>query len=211
MKKRRIKIRTATGLKTYSYLGCPLTRNRSPWCFRLCIPDRDGQGECGRIAPHSLKSRIQLGIEQHKAEKLKSHCEKLERMYINGPNNRYYRPGIRITEGEAEIVIPIQEDFYHAADAVHGSVYFKALDDAAFFAVNSLIEDVFVLTVNFNVDFLRPVSKGDMIAHGRYVGESDRRLMAEAVLMDSEGNEIGRGSGAFVRSRIALSEKIGYE
>jgi acyl-coenzyme A thioesterase PaaI-like protein len=35
---------------------------------------------------------------------------------------------------------------HHSIHAVHGSVYFKALDDAAFFAVNSLVEDVFVLT-----------------------------------------------------------------
>jgi uncharacterized protein (TIGR00369 family) len=209
--KRKIKIRTATGVKAYTYLGCPLTRNRSPWCFRLCIPDQEGQGECGRIAPHSLKSRIQAGIEKHKAEKRRAHFEKLERMYVNGPNNRYYQPGIHISEGEAEIVIPVQEQFYHAAHAVHGSVYFKALDDAAFFAVNSLVENVFVLTVSFSLDFLRPVSKGEMIAHGRYVGESGRRFLAEAVLVDSQGNEIGRGSGAFVKSRIPLTEKIGYK
>jgi uncharacterized protein (TIGR00369 family) len=209
--KRKIKIRTAAGVKAYTYLGCPLTRNRTPWCFRLCIPDQEGLGDCGRIAPHSLKSRIQVGIEKHKAEKLKSHFEKLERMYVDAPNNRYYGPGIHITEGEAEIVIPIQEQFFHAANAVHGSVYFKALDDAAFFAVNSLVENVFVLTVNFSSDFLRPISKGEMIAHGRYVGETGKHLLAEAVLMDAEGNEIGRGSGAFVRSRIPLSEKIGYK
>jgi hypothetical protein len=69
LKKHRIKTKTATGLKDYSYLGCPLTRNRTPWCFRLCIPDRNGYGECGRIAPHGFKSRIQLGIERHKAKK----------------------------------------------------------------------------------------------------------------------------------------------
>lgn len=211
MTTRKIKIRTAKGFREYTYLGCPLTRNRSPWCFRLCVPDRSGRGECGRIAPHSLKSRIQVGIEKHKAEKQKAHFEKLERMYVNGPNNRYYNPGIRITEGEAEIVIPIREEFYHAANAVHGSVYFKAMDDAAFFAVNSLVDTVFVLTVSFSVDFVRPVSRGEMIARGRYVGETGRHLMAEAVLMDSEGSDIGSGSGAFVKSRIPLSARIGYE
>jgi hypothetical protein len=81
--KRTIKIRTVRGLRSYTYLGCPLTRNRSPWCFRLCIPDEKGQGECGRIAPHALKSRIQLGIEKHKADKLKVHLEKLERMRLS--------------------------------------------------------------------------------------------------------------------------------
>ena len=50
-------------LKEYTYLGCPLTKNRSPWCFRICKPDIDGTGFCGRVAPHGFKSRIQLGID----------------------------------------------------------------------------------------------------------------------------------------------------
>ena len=59
------KIRIANGLKEYTYLGCPLTSNQSAWCFRLCRPDGQGTGRCGRLAPHGLKSRIQLGIENY--------------------------------------------------------------------------------------------------------------------------------------------------
>ena len=50
-----------------TYLGCAMTRNRSAWCFRLCIPDGEGNGRCGRLAPHHLRSRIQMSIERHKA------------------------------------------------------------------------------------------------------------------------------------------------
>lgn len=53
-------------LKNYTYLGCPMTKNRSPWCFRMCRPNADGTGYCGRVAPHSFKSRIQQGIEDFK-------------------------------------------------------------------------------------------------------------------------------------------------
>jgi len=60
------KIRISTGLKDYTYLGCPLTSNQSAWCFRLCRPDGQGHGRCGRLAPHGMKSRIQRGIEDHK-------------------------------------------------------------------------------------------------------------------------------------------------
>jgi len=204
-------VRTKKGLKEYTYLGCPLTRNRSPWCFRLCIPDGEGHGQCGRVAPHSFKSRIQLGIEKYKQEKLQAHCEKLERMYVNARCNDYYDPGIRIEEGAAEVVIPIDEKLFHAGGAVHGSAYFKALDDAAFFAVNSLVDDVFVLTVDFHVSLTRPISSGQMIARGRLVGTSGESFIAESVLADAEGNELGRGEGAFVRSKIRLSPEIGYE
>lgn len=54
------------GLKEYTYLGCPLTNNRSAWCFRMCKPNTDGTGFCGRVAPHGFKSRIQKGIEEFK-------------------------------------------------------------------------------------------------------------------------------------------------
>jgi len=61
---KRVNIRKA--LKEYTYLGCPLTKNRSPWCFRMCKPNADGSGLCGRVAPHGFKSRIQQGIEDFK-------------------------------------------------------------------------------------------------------------------------------------------------
>ena len=61
---KRVKIRR--NLKEYTYLGCPLTNNRSPWCFRMCKLNADGTGFCGRVAPHGFKSRIQQGIEDFK-------------------------------------------------------------------------------------------------------------------------------------------------
>lgn len=50
---------------------------------------------------------------------------------------------------------------YRSVHTVHGPVYFRALDDAGFFAVNSLVEDVFVLTASFNVNLFRPMKSGD--------------------------------------------------
>ncbi len=61
------------------------------------------------------------------------HFRKLERMYASAPINAYFRPVLRIGDGEAELRIPLRNDFHHAAGAVHGAVYFKALDDATFF------------------------------------------------------------------------------
>ena len=54
------------GFKAYTYLGCPMTKNRSPWCFRMCRLNADGTGQCGRVAPHGFKSYIQQGIADHK-------------------------------------------------------------------------------------------------------------------------------------------------
>ncbi len=42
--------------------------------------------------------------------------------------------------------------------AVHGAHYFLVWDNAAFFAANVLMEDVFVLMISFTTGLTRPVS-----------------------------------------------------
>lgn len=76
--KKNIKtVRIKKGVKEFTYLGCPLTRNRSAWCYSLCPPDAEGHGRCGRVAPHSLKGRTQLAIENYKKRQLQANfaCE----------------------------------------------------------------------------------------------------------------------------------------
>jgi uncharacterized protein (TIGR00369 family) len=132
-------------------------------------------------------------------------------MYASAPINDYFAPRLHIPEaGIAELRVTIRPEFYHAAGAVHGAVYFKALDDATFFAVNSIVEDVFVLTVSFNLYLTRPVSDGEITARGRVVSRSQRLFLADGVLEDSRGREIARGSGAFMPSTSALGPEIGY-
>jgi len=140
----------------------------------------------------------------------KTHFRKLEHMYLIGPCNEYYAPTIEVMKGEAEIVIAVDKKFFHAAGAVNGSVYFKALDDSSFFAVSSLVEDFFVLTASYNIYLLRPVRSGTMTARGKVVSATATLFVAESVLTDSDGREIARGSGLFVKSKIPLSSSLGY-
>ena len=141
----------------------------------------------------------------------KEHYRKLEQMYLAAPINAFYSPSIWISDGEAEIEIAVKPELFHAANAVHGSVYFKLLDDAAFFAVNSLIEDFFALTASFTTYLLRPVSEGTMKATGKVAYEGGKSFLAESVVVDSEGREIARGSGNFVTSKIRLTPDMGYQ
>jgi uncharacterized protein (TIGR00369 family) len=139
------------------------------------------------------------------------HFRKLERLYHQAaPINRFYSPTLSVSRGAAELRIPVRQEFFHAAHAVHGSVYFKALDDAAFFAVNSLVTDVFVLTVSFNIYLTHPVTEGTLRAVGRVVHRSRALFLAESELRDSQERQVGRGSGSFMRSKIALTPDVGY-
>ncbi len=65
------------------------------------------------------------------------HFVALQKMYLAAPINEFYRPSIDVSEAHATIEIEVSARLFHSARAVHGSVYFKMLDDAAFFAASS--------------------------------------------------------------------------
>ena len=138
------------------------------------------------------------------------HYLALERMYLSAPINAFYQPRIEIADAEATIEIDIEQKLFHAAGAVHGSVYFKILDDATFFAANSLEREVFVLTTSFTTYLTRPISSGTLRAVGRVVNRNKTQFISEGVAYDSDGREVGRGSGIFVRSKHALRDVPGY-
>lgn len=132
-------------------------------------------------------------------------------MYHGANINKYFAPVLEVSEGAAKVTIKVRPDFFHAAHAMHGSVYFKALDDAAFFAANSLVQDVFVLTVSFNLVLLRPVTEGTITATGRVVHNSKNLLVADAELTNDKGKQVARGTGTFAKSTIALNASVGYK
>ncbi|MCG8466747.1 MAG: PaaI family thioesterase [Gemmatimonadetes bacterium] len=141
---------------------------------------------------------------------MSDHYRKLENAYLLAPINAFYKPSISVGEAKATISIALRQELWHAAFAVHGSVYFKMLDDAAFFAANSLVEDRFVLTASFNIYLTRPVAEGTIRSEGTVTSRSRRLILAEARLFDDQDREIGRGSGSFMPSRIPLGPDIGY-
>ena len=81
----------------------------------------------------------------------------------------------------------------------------------AFFAANSLERKVFVLTTSFTTYLTRPISSGTIHSVGRVVNRNKSRFIAEAIAYDSEGREVGRGSGIFVRGKFLLREASGCD
>jgi uncharacterized protein (TIGR00369 family) len=139
------------------------------------------------------------------------HYRKLENMMHSAPIVKLVGAHVDVSEGRADITLTVREDLFHAAGAMHGSMYFLALDNAAWFAVNSLVYDVFVLTTTFTINLKRPVSYGTVKAIGKVVNSTGSQFFAESVLYDQEGQEIARGSGVFVKGKIELSPDIGYK
>ncbi|NNF21445.1 MAG: PaaI family thioesterase [Saprospiraceae bacterium] len=136
----------------------------------------------------------------------KSHYEKLEKVYLDAKINTqlFETTTIKVEDGEAQITLEVHDKYFHGMHAMHGAVYFKLLDDAAFFAVNSKVPDVFVLTAEFNIKLIRPVAHGQVKAIGKCIDSTNNKLIGSAELYNEAGKIIAKGTGQFVRSKIKL-------
>lgn len=138
------------------------------------------------------------------------HFERLGGVFRASPVNSDGRTRIKVSRGRARLERELDRSLHHAAGAVHGAHLFKLLDDAAFFAANSLVADTFVLTVNFETHFMRPVAEGLVVAEGRVVRATRRVIWSESELRDGEGRLLATGTGTFLESAVGLTAEIGY-
>ena len=137
-----------------------------------------------------------------------THYTLLEELYRSAPVNRALELDIKINDGEALITQQVAPEQCHSMGAMHGSYAFKCLDDACFFAAQSLELEYFMLTTDYHIRFLRPVTPqaSYVQAIGRVINRSKRLVICEGVLIDSQGREIARGTGSFMRSAMRLSD-----
>jgi len=135
-----------------------------------------------------------------------AHFKKLEKIYLDANLNKviYRNTEIIISKNHSEIKMPINEDYFHALNAIHGSVYFKMLDDAAFFAAQSVVEDYMLLTASFNITFKMPVPYGWIKSKGKLLSVSEKEFIAEAKMYNSKNEIVAFGNGVFKKSKIGI-------
>lgn len=138
------------------------------------------------------------------------HFQKLVKMYARANINAIYQPLLSVAEGQAEVSMAASEKFFHSAGAVHASFYFKALDDAAWFAAATLEHEFFVLTTAFTTYITRPMSTGRLRAVGRVVNRNNTQFIVESIAYDSANQELARATGIVVRSKVLLSSVLHY-
>lgn len=140
-----------------------------------------------------------------------AHFRALESLYSSAPINQLFSSQLEIiSEGFSRIHFDVGENVHHAAGAAHGTIFFKMLDDAAFYAANSLCTDRFLLTTAFNLFLTKPIIGGAIIAEGHWISGRRRVFVADARLIDADGEECARGTGTFMRSHISLAGLPGY-
>lgn len=140
------------------------------------------------------------------------HFERLKTMYSLAPIHNFYE-GIEliVSENKAEIILPIDQRYFHGGMSTHGSVYFKVLDDAAYFACQSVITDFFIVTTNFSINLLRPITGGTIRALGEMDFVSANLFTASAKLYDERGKLCATGQGQFLKSKLSLADVDDYK
>lgn len=143
--------------------------------------------------------------------KAEEHFKRLEQLYHSARvQDTFSESTISIKHGKAEITLPVKDAYFHGAQAIHGATYFKLLDDAAYFALASVIQDVFIVTSSFQLNLLRPVSSGTLRAVGTIRSRGASILIAEATLFNDRGKEVAFGTGQFVKTSQPLHTLAGY-
>ena len=104
----------------------------------------------------------------------------------------------------------VDRNQFHAMGAAHGSVSFKLIDDAAYFAAQAHVEDCYILTAGMNINFIRPVTSGIIESRGKVIHRGRKMLVAEAELTDAENHLLATGRGTFMRSEKPLEAEFGY-
>lgn len=140
------------------------------------------------------------------------HHRRLERMYLQARINRQHFPSTTIQIGEEQTVVTLEvgSSYHHALGGAHGLVYFKLMDDSAYFSAQSGVRDAFLYTTQFDVHLVRPITTGRVTATGKLRFASRELWIAESRVLDAHGKEVGFGTGHFARSRQALTPEIGY-
>lgn len=117
---------------------------------------------------------------------------------------------MHVSERQAVYELSIGRQYFHAAEAMHGAIYFKLLDDAAYFAAATLEQEYFILTKSYTIHFKRPVQEDALRAEGQVVSMGDREIIATSKILNSRGKVVAQGEGKFVKGPTLLSSLAGY-
>ena len=143
---------------------------------------------------------------------MNDHYQRLENLFQSAPLNQGIFAGsvMKVGEGQAEYKLGISEKYFHAAHAMHGAIYFKLLDDAAYFAAASLETERFILTKTYQIKFIRPVEEDQLRAVGGVLNHDEKGIVAKSVIYNAAGKMVAEGEGVFVKGPKKLLDLPGY-
>lgn len=122
------------------------------------------------------------------------------------PINRLYQPrDLIVRQGSASLEMPVLEQFFNGGMILHGSAFFKGLDEAAWFAANSLADKFALATTSFTTYIVRPVRSGNLQVLARVISSSKGLVVVESDMFNDSETLVARGCGTFQPTAIPIA------
>jgi uncharacterized protein (TIGR00369 family) len=94
-----------------------------------------------------------------------------------------------------EMKMTVTPPLINYLDVVHGGGIASLIDTAAYFAIRPFVpEGKGLTTTEIKINFLRPASKGTLLARGSILHMGSRTAVGEAVILDEDGKLIAKGT-----------------
>jgi uncharacterized protein (TIGR00369 family) len=116
----------------------------------------------------------------------------------------------QIDVGFARFRMPFRKKLTQAYDVVHGGAIATLADTAVAFAMMTMIQPgEKVVTVEFKINFLSPVAKGEMIGEARIIDKGRRLALADMEVKTVDGKLIAKGLATYRILSPSKGEKRG--
>lgn len=102
-------------------------------------------------------------------------------------------------DGISEVYLPIKDEFLQVFNNVHGGILATLLDATMASAINSILaEDVFSVTAEMKIQYLKPASGSYLTGIGEVVKSGKTLMICKSEVLDENGDVVAFASATFV-------------
>ena len=106
---------------------------------------------------------------------------------------------VELTEGYACLIVPVEERMNSILGSLHGGVLSSLSDSAVAMALFTIIEpDDKPVTVELNINYLRPVQGDQAIAEARIVNRGRTIAVGDVDITDKSGRLIAKSRATYM-------------
>ena len=107
---------------------------------------------------------------------------------------------VSVERGKAVLRLGIRDELKQNKGIIHGGVTASLIDTAAAFVILTLLEpDQTTTTVDLTIHYLRPLVKGQAMAHARIVRGGRRLIIAAVDVFDDAGSLAATALTTYIR------------
>ena len=114
---------------------------------------------------------------------------------------------VDVRKGWSLVKLPFSRNLLQSLEVVHGGAIFSSADSAGALAVLGMLKrDEYCITLEIKINFLKPFSKGEVLAEGHIVNVGNRTAVSDIVVKNREGELIAKALATYMVMKKHLIE-----